>query len=421
MVGRRRVSPWACMAATACAAVLSSVSTQAQPPAAINIHGQLLDASAAPITGTRVFQVTFFNAETNGAMLGSPVTGLTTLSANGLFNIPVEPPPAVLTESDVWYELGIDTDTPVDNDSSDDVFPNRIRLLSVPFALIAGSVDAAGVGSGIVDNTELETLDDIAGNVQSQLDDKADALDVYSQTVADDNFVDESGDSMSGPLNVDTVNEATSGAGVTVDGVTLRDSFVQLPQITAPGDTTDKLYNVAGNVFFNGVQLDSSDSGESFPYVPGVLAGNSTTGMALSDFAGSAGLNMGLSLSATTIASSDRFWAFAPRLSSYTIEEIFLLYNERDAWDDMDATLTATFEIRDFAGALQHTLFTTPDLQSAVTQNQLVDFTSSLPASETNRTVEVGEIVTISVTSGNNDASTMGVSILFIMPVISEN
>ncbi len=51
-------------------------------------------------------------------------------------------------------------------------------------------------------------------------------------------------------LEVDTVNEATGGAGVTIDGVLLRDSYVQLQDIAAPSNAANgqgRLYKLTGN------------------------------------------------------------------------------------------------------------------------------------------------------------------------------
>ncbi len=361
------------------------LSVFAAPPASINVHGQLIGSGGAVLSGERAYQVTFYDAATGGNVLGSALTGTVTVSASGLFNVAVTPPSEVLTASGVWYSVGVDTDVPADNDASDDVFPNRIRVYSVPFALQAQevvAVDASRVGSGMVDNTELDALDGVTGNVQAQLDaidtaavmqhttdiaanasaiatnttnittnataiatkgdastvsqnttdiatnssaiatnttnittnattiatkgdasavsqnatdigtnatniatnttnivsntgsiatnttnittnattiaTKANSADVYTQTAADTAFVDAAGDTMSGTLGVDTITEATTDTGVTAEGLVLKDSYLGLPQIMAPGDTSDKLYNVSGTLFFGATQLGLS-------------------------------------------------------------------------------------------------------------------------------------------------------------------
>jgi len=303
----------------------------AAPPAAINVHGQLIGPGGDSLSGARTYQVTFYDAATGGNVLGTAVTGMVTVADNGLFNMAVTPPAAILTAGEVWYALGVDTDVPADNDASDDVFPNRIRVYSVPFALQAQEVvgvAADRVGDGMVDNTEFNALDGVTSNIQQQLDavdgmevtqntadiatntsniatntsniatntsniatnttniaantsaiagkadmstvatnttnitanstaiagkadasdvttnttniaanataiaTKANSADVYTQTAANNAFVDVAGDTMTGALG--------------------------LTQIMAPADTTDKLYNVGGSLFFGGVQLGAS-------------------------------------------------------------------------------------------------------------------------------------------------------------------
>lgn len=140
---------------------------------------------------------------------------------------------------------------------------------------------------------------------------KADAADVYTQSVADTNFVDAAGDSMSGALQLlaglstDAIVEQTLNAGVLVDGVTLRDgdiaastanltvsgldaapasngnggditltpgagdgagspgAVVLADGAAPPATTANRLYNVGGNLFFNGAQLDAANVGTS--------------------------------------------------------------------------------------------------------------------------------------------------------------
>lgn len=260
--------------------ILFSATALAAPPAAINIHGQLLSPSGAPVTGSRAYTVQFYDSSTAGNAVGGALTGSIVVSAEGLFNLSVEPPAAILTAAEVWYSLGVDTDDPADSSAADDIFPSRIRVYSVPFALQAQEaveMDALGIGGGTVDNTEFDALDGVTGDIQVQIDAidtsgiatnaadiaqlqidvaaKANSVDVYTQSAATTAFVNATGDSMSGALGVDTITEATSNAGVTADGVTLKDSFVLLSPIAAPGDTTGKLYNVGGSLFFNGALL----------------------------------------------------------------------------------------------------------------------------------------------------------------------
>ncbi len=166
-------------------ALLGSAPSRAATPSTINIHGQLLNAAGQPLAGDRAWQVRFFDAQTGGTQLGSTLTGTVTVSAQGVFDIPVAPPQQVLLSAQPWYELAVDgTPTPngVDND---DVFPQRVAINSVPFALEAGHIALSGVGAGTVSDTEFSALDGITGGIQSQLNLKANAADVYTKTAAD--------------------------------------------------------------------------------------------------------------------------------------------------------------------------------------------------------------------------------------------
>jgi hypothetical protein len=139
----------------------------------INIHGQLLSATGTPVSGSRAFTVSFFDAATDGNAIGTAITGSVAVSADGLFNLAIEPPSDIYTLEEVWYALGVDTDEPSDNDASDDIFPSRIRVYYVPLAVQAHratSVDATGVGMGTVDDSELNMLDGVSSNVQVQID-----------------------------------------------------------------------------------------------------------------------------------------------------------------------------------------------------------------------------------------------------------
>ena len=196
------------LAAVATVALLTA-GAWAQPPATVNLHGFLSDAAGVPLEGQRVYQVRFFDSEIGGAQLGGDLGGQTEV-IGGYFNLPVALPDAALSSGSVWYELAIDTDTPQDGDALDDVFSERTLVHSVPFARLAEgvvSVDATAIADGSVDNGEFETLDGATSNLQSQIDgidtsgiaqnatdisnlqsdvaNKANAADVYTQTEID--------------------------------------------------------------------------------------------------------------------------------------------------------------------------------------------------------------------------------------------
>ena len=154
--------------------------TWANPPETVNVHGSLVASDGTPLSGSRAYVVRFFDAESGGTQLGGDVTGMVLVSDEGLFNLPVIVPPAALAASALWYELGIDTDTPPDGNAEDDIFPERIRVHSVPYALEAGGVlyvDAGSIGDGMVTNTEFNYLAGVNQPIQEALDGKANAED----------------------------------------------------------------------------------------------------------------------------------------------------------------------------------------------------------------------------------------------------
>ncbi|MBP7638449.1 MAG: hypothetical protein KBA18_11280 [Kiritimatiellae bacterium] len=162
-------------------AIFGAVAVWAEPPETVNVHGALADPDGLPLSGARAYVVRFFDAETEGSQLGGDMTGMADVSDEGLFNIPVVLPAEALAAAAVWYALGIDTDTPPDADAGDDIFPERVRVHSVPFALEAGDVahlDADRIGAGTVDNTEFGHLSGVTQPIQTALDAKADDADL---------------------------------------------------------------------------------------------------------------------------------------------------------------------------------------------------------------------------------------------------
>lgn len=165
--------------------LVPSMSVWANPPETVNVHGSLVDSGGSPLTGLRGWQIRFFDAETDGAQLGGDLTGMVEVSPDGLFNLPVALPAEALAAAEVWYELGIDTDSPPDGNAADDLFPGRIRVYSVPFALEAGTVqqlDADRIGGGTVDNTEFDRLNGVTQPIQTSLDAKADGTALTAHT-----------------------------------------------------------------------------------------------------------------------------------------------------------------------------------------------------------------------------------------------
>ena len=67
--------------------LVTVVDAVAQPPATVNVRGQLLDSSGDALTGNRAYTLRFFDAETDGTQLGSDLTGTVNVSSEGLFNV----------------------------------------------------------------------------------------------------------------------------------------------------------------------------------------------------------------------------------------------------------------------------------------------------------------------------------------------
>jgi hypothetical protein len=153
------------------------------------LRGQAVDGGGNPLVGTRAYVVRFFDAETGGTLLAGPITGFTTLTPEGLFSISVVIPDAALDAAQVWYELGIDSDAVPDGVvSGGEVFVGRVRLWSVPYARVSGRVETVGVeqlAGGVVSTSEFTALDGVTGNIQAQLNTKANAADVYTKSEVD--------------------------------------------------------------------------------------------------------------------------------------------------------------------------------------------------------------------------------------------
>jgi hypothetical protein len=171
------------------AVCLPAQAAQAQPPATILIKGQLLNAQGDPVPGLRQYRVRFFDGEVDGTQLGGNLMDFTSIGPEGLFSFAIEPSQEVLSAGPLWYELAIDS-TPIPNGvDASDVFPSRIRVHSVPYARVAEMamrVPAEGVGDGGVAGAEFGALSGVAGNIQAQLDAKANVTDLALYATSSD-------------------------------------------------------------------------------------------------------------------------------------------------------------------------------------------------------------------------------------------
>ncbi len=118
-------------------------------PNTVTLRGRLLDSGGEPLTGTRLYRIRFYNAPTGGTQLGSNVEGASTLSAGGLFSIPIGDDVfgPLLDQPTLYYELAFDSATPADGSiDAGDVFPQRNQVTSVLFAQALAN---QGAGSGL--------------------------------------------------------------------------------------------------------------------------------------------------------------------------------------------------------------------------------------------------------------------------------
>jgi hypothetical protein len=188
----------------------------ADPPPTINIRGTLVDSAGAPLSGSRVGRIRFFDAEVAGLQLGGDVNGTAEVGTDGVFNFPIVPPAAALAAAEAWYEVAIDTDVPSDGNAADDVFLVRIQLHSVPFALLAAdSVKLGGqAASAYATNAEVSGA-----------------------------FLPLIGGTLSGPLTApsiktDSMTEKTTNHGVKVEGLVIKDGGIGI-NTTSPTHPLD--------------------------------------------------------------------------------------------------------------------------------------------------------------------------------------
>jgi hypothetical protein len=272
--------------------MLTASIASADPPATINIRGQLLDAQGHALSGMRDFSVQFYDAESGGNSLDAPSIGAIAVSPEGLFNIQITLPPAALAAPAVWYEVSIASGATPGPLAASDTFPNRVKVHSVPFALESARtkhVETANVGAGTVNDAEFGALAGVTGGIQGQLNAKADAADVYTQTEVNtsqsaqdttiaakansaDVYTKAQVDTSQSAQNTaitakanasDLTTETTARtnadilkvakAGDTMTGaLNVNGSYIGVGQATAPGTVTDRLYNVGGTLQWNG-------------------------------------------------------------------------------------------------------------------------------------------------------------------------
>lgn len=106
-------------------------------PNSISISGYLANTGDVPVAGNFAFRVTFYATQTTTTQLGF-TNGMTDVRS-GIFDLAVEPPEALLTLNEAWYTLAIDTNS--NGVDANDMFADRFKISSVPFALATKPVD----------------------------------------------------------------------------------------------------------------------------------------------------------------------------------------------------------------------------------------------------------------------------------------
>jgi len=113
----------------------------ATAPKSILIQGTLENSGGGVLTGTYPYYVAFFTDPVGGTGIAVG-SGSVSISETGRFSIVYEVPEVVLSATEVWYEMAIDTSG--DGLGSQDIFPGRVRIHSVPFALKSADSDSLG-------------------------------------------------------------------------------------------------------------------------------------------------------------------------------------------------------------------------------------------------------------------------------------
>ncbi|MBN1516150.1 hypothetical protein JXA32_06240 [Candidatus Sumerlaeota bacterium] len=141
-------------------------------PDTVIIQGSLSQPDGSPLTGDRVYEVIFYDAESDGTQIGGSITGSTILSISGRFSVEITPPASALASDALYYQFALDSATSPDGAiDADDIFPERIKVNSVMFAQ---SVVQQGTGSEL-DADRLDGLDSSEFATTTDLADKADA------------------------------------------------------------------------------------------------------------------------------------------------------------------------------------------------------------------------------------------------------
>jgi hypothetical protein len=127
-------------------------------PGTINYQGRLTDGNSDPVTGNVSMNLKLFDAATGGSELYSENIGTVTLDENGVYSFQFGAGGivgALTSASSHWLELSIDgaAQSP------------RERILSVPFAQVAGRVSAGSITAAML-SPDLRSMLNLPNNDQ---------------------------------------------------------------------------------------------------------------------------------------------------------------------------------------------------------------------------------------------------------------
>ena len=125
-------------------ALFPSLSTVRAQSTAFTYQGRLNDASGAA-TGLYDFRFTIYDAVTNGAAVGGPLTNAVTAVSNGLFTVTLDFGAGLFTGANRWLEISVRTNGNVNPHTP---LAPRQPVTATPYAITAGNVLAGGLPSG---------------------------------------------------------------------------------------------------------------------------------------------------------------------------------------------------------------------------------------------------------------------------------
>lgn len=164
-------------------------SSAAGVPGTINIQGTLTDTDGGPLTGMRAYRIQFYDAPAAGFALGDSIQGFVLVGDFGRFSIDLNPPPEAIASETVYYEVGIDAASPPDGGvEAEDLFPDRVKVNSVPFSRVAEravSADLVDYATTVDHASTAATARGLAGPLSNPGDRIALGDDVFLEVAAD--------------------------------------------------------------------------------------------------------------------------------------------------------------------------------------------------------------------------------------------